>query len=69
MSRGSKKIPLTPTEFRLLEVLMRRANRAVSRSTIIEAVWGFNEEIEPEHGGRLTSSSSGRKWIPIPKNG
>jgi two-component system response regulator MprA len=47
VSRGSKKIPLTPTEFRLLEVLMRRANRAVSRSTIIEAVWGFNEEIEP----------------------
>jgi two-component system response regulator MprA len=25
---------------------MRRANRAVSRSSIIEAVWGFNEEVE-----------------------
>jgi two-component system response regulator MprA len=47
VSRGSKKIPLTPTEFRLLELLMRRANRAVSRSAIIEAVWGFNEEVEP----------------------
>jgi two-component system response regulator MprA len=44
--RGGKKIALTPTEFRLLEVLMRRANRAVSRSAIIEAVWGFNEDVE-----------------------
>ncbi len=25
---------------------MRRANRAVSRSAIIEAVWGFNEDVE-----------------------
>ncbi len=44
--RGGKTIPLTPTEFRLLEHLMRRANHAVSRNSIIEAVWGFNEDIE-----------------------
>ncbi len=47
VTRNGKKIPLTPTEFRLLELLMRRANRAVSRSAIIEAVWGFNEDVEP----------------------
>ncbi len=47
VTRHGKKIPLTPTEFRLLELLMRRANRAVSRSAIIEAVWGFNEDVEP----------------------
>jgi two-component system response regulator MprA len=46
VKRHGKTISLTPTEFRLLEVLMRRANRAVSRSSIIEAVWGFNEEVE-----------------------
>jgi two-component system response regulator MprA len=46
LTRSGAKIPLTPTEFRLLEVLMRRANRAVSRGSIIEAVWGFNEEVE-----------------------
>jgi two-component system response regulator MprA len=46
VKRYGKTISLTPTEFRLLEVLMRRANRAVSRSSIIEAVWGFNEEVE-----------------------
>jgi len=46
VKRGARKIALTPTEFRLLEVLMRRANRAVSRTAIIEAVWGFSEEVE-----------------------
>ncbi len=46
VTRGGKKLPLTPTEFRLLELLMRRANRAISRSAIIEAVWGFNEDVE-----------------------
>lgn len=46
VTRSGLKIPLTPTEFRLLELLMRRANRAVSRNSIIEAVWGFNEDVE-----------------------
>ena len=46
VTRNGHKIPLTPTEFRLLETLMRRANRAVSRNAIIEAVWGFNEDVE-----------------------
>jgi len=45
--KSGDKIPLTPTEFRLLEVLMRRANRAVSRTAIIEAVWGFDDDVEP----------------------
>ena len=44
--RSGKRISLSPTQFRLLEVLMRRANRVVSRTTIIEAVWGFNEDVE-----------------------
>lgn len=46
VKRDGKTIALTPTEFRMLEVLMRRANRAVSRSSIIEAVWGFDEDVE-----------------------
>ena len=45
--KAGAKISLTPTEFRLLEVLMRRANRAVSRTAIIEAVWGFDHDVEP----------------------
>ena len=45
--KAGTKISLTPTEFRLLELLMRRANRAVSRTAIIEAVWGFDHDVEP----------------------
>jgi DNA-binding response OmpR family regulator len=47
VTRAGQRINLTATEFRLLEHLMRRPGRAASRSSIIEAVWGFNEEIEP----------------------
>ncbi len=45
-SRGNQKIRLSPTEYRLLELLMRREGRVVPRRAIIEAVWGFDEEIE-----------------------
>lgn len=46
VSRAGSPLNLTATEYRLLECLMRRAGRAVSRSAIIEAVWGFEEDIE-----------------------
>jgi DNA-binding response OmpR family regulator len=45
--RGKQDIPLSATEFRLLECLMRRAGRVVPRNAIIDAVWGFESEIEP----------------------
>jgi two-component system response regulator MprA len=45
--RGGRPVSLTATEFRVLEFLMRRAGRAASRSAIIEAVWGFEEDVEP----------------------
>jgi len=37
---------LTPTEFVLLERLMRRAGRVVSREDLIEAVWGIDRDVE-----------------------
>ena len=46
VTRAGRDIPLTATEFRLLEFLMRRAGRAASRSAIIEAVWGFDSDVE-----------------------
>jgi DNA-binding response OmpR family regulator len=46
VTRSGKLLSLTPTEFRLLEHLLRRANRAVSRSSIVEAVWGFQSDVE-----------------------
>jgi two-component system, OmpR family, response regulator MprA len=47
VSRAGREIGVTRTEFRLLEYLMRRTGRAASRSAIIEAVWGFDEEVGP----------------------
>jgi len=46
VTRAGKAIALTATEYRLLEFLMRRAGRALSRSAIIEGVWGFEEDVE-----------------------
>jgi len=39
-------IPLTRTEFVLLETLMRNAGRVITRTRVIEAVWGHEREIE-----------------------
>jgi DNA-binding response OmpR family regulator len=43
--RAKRKVSLTATEFRLLEFLMRRPGVVVSRDAILEAVWGFNDEV------------------------
>lgn len=40
--RGSKEITLTPKEFSLLEYLLRNSGRVLSRTQIIENVWGYN---------------------------
>lgn len=44
--RGNREIWLTATEYRLLEFLMRRAGRVLSRSAIVEGVWGLEGDIE-----------------------
>jgi DNA-binding response OmpR family regulator len=43
--RGRREINLTATEFRLLEFLMRRPGTVISRNAIVEAVWGFDDEV------------------------
>jgi len=44
--RGTREIHLTPTEFRLLEFLMRHEGRVASRQAILDAVWQQSENIE-----------------------
>lgn len=46
VTRNGKHIKVSATEYRLLEFLMRRSRQVVSRTTIVEAVWGFDREIE-----------------------
>jgi len=44
--RGEEHVSLTRTEYSLLERLMYRSGKVVSRRALIEAVWGFEREIE-----------------------
>jgi DNA-binding response OmpR family regulator len=46
VSRGGAGIPLTRTEYNLLERLMNHAGKVVSRRSLMEAVWGYEREIE-----------------------
>jgi DNA-binding response OmpR family regulator len=46
VSRAGEDILLTRTEYNLLERLMYRAGKVVPRRSLIEAVWGFDREIE-----------------------
>ena len=41
--RGERPIALTPREFGLLECLIRASGKVVSRSQILEQVWGCSE--------------------------
>ena len=47
VSRGERDIALTPRQFSLLEFLMRRAGEVVSKSEILEHVWDFAFEGDP----------------------
>ena len=40
--RGDKRIELQPREFRLLEYLMKQAERVVTRTMLLEAVWDYH---------------------------
>lgn len=42
VTRAGQDIPLQPREFQLLTYLMRNADRVVTRTMLLEAVWDFN---------------------------
>ena len=46
VTRAGHEIPLTATEYRLLEYMLRRVGRVLTRSAILEAVWGFDDPVE-----------------------
>ena len=46
MRRGARRIELTRTEYAILELLMRNADRVITRESLIESVWGGDSEIE-----------------------
>jgi two-component system OmpR family response regulator len=42
VSRGGKSIELLPTEFKLLEFLLRHVGQVVTRTMLLEGVWDFH---------------------------
>jgi two-component system response regulator MprA len=46
VKRAGSAVSLTRTEFVLLEMLMRNAGRVITRTRMIEAVWGPNRDVE-----------------------
>jgi two-component system, OmpR family, phosphate regulon response regulator PhoB len=57
VTRQDREISLGPTEYRLLEVLMENTGRVLSRSQLLDRVWGNTAEIDERtidvHVGRL----------------
>ncbi|RMG71071.1 MAG: DNA-binding response regulator [Chloroflexi bacterium] len=64
--RGTK-IHLTPTEFKLLAVLLENAGRVVSQRDLLEQVWG-QEYIDDVYYPRVYISQLRRKIEPDPSN-
>jgi DNA-binding response OmpR family regulator len=44
--RGTVPIPLSRTEYILLELLMRNSSRVLTRTRLIEAVWGHDRDVQ-----------------------
>ena len=57
VTRGGKPVHLGPTEYRLLEYFLGRPGRVLSRSQLLDAVWGLDKDVELRtvdvHIGRL----------------
>jgi DNA-binding response OmpR family regulator len=45
VTRQGRTVDLTPTEFRLLRHLVTHPDRPFSRSSLIEAVWGYESDV------------------------
>ncbi|MBZ0282911.1 MAG: response regulator transcription factor [Anaerolineae bacterium] len=48
VGRGDQTINLTPTEFRLLVFLAQHQGQALTRAQILDAVWGYEADVDSE---------------------
>lgn len=70
VKRAGQEVHLGPTEFRLLEHLMRNPGRVFSREQLLDAVWGSDVYVEARtvdvHIGRLRKALSVHGGAPDP---
>jgi DNA-binding response OmpR family regulator len=45
VQKDGQRVDLTPTEFRMLRILVSNPNRPYSRDTLIEKIWGYTSDI------------------------
>ncbi|TCV96174.1 two-component system OmpR family response regulator [Luteibacter rhizovicinus] len=68
-NRNGQPLTLLPTEFRLLEFLMRNAGQVLTRTMIFEQVWGFHFDpgtnVIDVHIGRLRRKIDGPGQSPL----
>ncbi len=66
VTRGGAPVLLQPREFRLLEELLRNADRVVTRNMLLERVWNFHFDpqtnIVETHMSRLRSKLNAGEW-------
>lgn len=67
--RAEKELSLLPTEFKLLEFLMRHAGQVLTRAMIFETVWGFHFDpgtnLIDVHIGRLRRKIDAAGLTPL----
>ena len=68
--RGNRDIRLGPTDFRLLEYLLEKPGRVLSRAQLLDLVWGRSAELDERtvdvHIGRLRKRlTKGKERDPI----
>lgn len=66
--RDSQLLTLTPTEFRLLVYLAQHVNQALSRAQIIDAVWGYDADVDSERAVNVHIRRLREKVEPDPSN-
>jgi two-component system OmpR family response regulator len=68
-SRGGRVLDLLPTEFRLLEYMMRNSGQTLTRTMLFESVWGYHFDpgtnIIDVHIGRLRRKVDTQDLSPL----
>ncbi|MGY4496028.1 response regulator transcription factor [Pseudomonas sp. TE3610] len=69
LSRADEHIALLPTEFKILNYLMRNAGQLVTRTMLFQEVWGYHFDpgtnIIDVHLGRLRKKIEGSEQSPV----
>jgi DNA-binding response OmpR family regulator len=67
LTRGGSEVKLSPKEFKLLELFLKKPGRALTRDEILNAVWGYDCYVGPRSIDRFVTTLR-NKIEPDPHN-